>query len=219
MEPPVRADSESIRDEKVKVLKAIPSLDPRNVVRGQFCGYRNEKEVASDSMVETFAALRLNVESWRWEGVPFFIRAGKCLPITCTEVIARFRRPPTIYEGLDLRPNHLRLRISPEIVIALGMMVLASGEGTVGQPVEMELQRYPTADHMGAYERLLTDVLEGDSTLFARQDYVEEAWKIVDPVLKADTKPYEYEMHSWGPVETDKHVLPAGGWHTPLPEN
>ena len=127
MEPPVRTDSESIRDEKVKVLKAIPSLEPRNVVRDQFRGYRNEKGVASDSMVETFAALRLNVDSWRWEGVPFFIRAGKCLPITCTEVIARFRRPPTIYEGLDLRPNHLRLRISPEIVIALGMMVLASG--------------------------------------------------------------------------------------------
>lgn len=215
MESPARADSESIRDEKVKVLKSVRPLEASNVVRGQFRGYRDEDGVAPNSEMETYAALRLEIDSWRWEGVPFFIRTGKCLPITGTEVVARFLHPPTIYEGLDLKANHLRLRISPEIVIALGMMVLSPGEGTAGQPVEMELHRHSSADRMSAYERLLTDALKGDSTLFARQDYVEEAWRIVDPVLTAGTPLYDYDLHTWGPTETDERVLPVGGWHTP----
>jgi len=215
MEPPVRTDSESIREEKVKVLKAIRPLDEHNVVRGQFRGYRAEKGVASDSTVETFAALRLEVNSWRWQGVPFYIRAGKCLPVTCAEIVVRLRRPPTVYRSEDLTPNHLRLRISPEVTIALGMMVMAPGEAMTGQSTEMVASRHPRADEMDAYERVLGDAMKGDPTLFAREDYVEEAWRIVDPVLSANTPIYEYEPGSWGPSEVDRRVSPSGGWHNP----
>lgn len=215
MEPPVRNDSESIRDEKVKVLKAIPPLDVKNVVRGQFRGYRTEQGVAPDSKVETFAALRLEISSWRWQGVPFYIRAGKRLPVTCTEVLVRLRRPPTIYPSQALKSNHLRLRISPDATIALGMMILAPGEEMEGQAVEMLLSRHSQAGEMDAYERLLGDAMEGDATLFAREDYVEEAWRIVDPALMTDTPVYVYSPGSWGPHEVAQRVLPAGGWHNP----
>jgi glucose-6-phosphate 1-dehydrogenase len=215
MEPPVRTDSESIRDEKVRVLKAIPPLDEKCVVRGQFRGYRTEKGVAPDSKVETFAALRLEVNSWRWQGVPFYIRAGKCLPITCTEILVRLRRPPSAYASLALKSNHVRVRISPEVTIALGLMVMAPGEEMVGQSVEILGSRHPLADEMDAYERVLGDALEGDATLFAREDYVEEAWRIVDPVLKANTPIYEYEPRTWGPSEVDQIVSPPGGWNNP----
>jgi glucose-6-phosphate 1-dehydrogenase len=217
MEPPVRTDSESIRDEKVKVLKAMPPLDVKNVVRGQFRGYRTEKGVAPDSKVETFAALRLEINSWRWQGVPFYIRAGKRLPLTCTEVLVRLRRPPTIYPSQALKPNHLRLRISPDVTIALGMMTLTPGAEMAGQAVEMLVSHHPQAGEMDAYERLLGDAMAGDATLFAREDYVEEAWRIVDPALKADTPVYVYEPGSWGPDEVAQRVLPAGGWHNPTP--
>jgi glucose-6-phosphate 1-dehydrogenase len=212
MEPPVRTDSESIRDEKVKVLKAMPPLDPKNLVRGQFRGYRKEPGVAPDSTVETFAALRLEVDSWRWRGVPFYIRAGKCLPVTCTEVVVRLRQPPTMYEGFDLKPNYCRLRISPDIAIALGTNVIAPGQETVSACTEMLASSHPRADEMDAYERVLGDAMEGDATLFAREDYVEEAWRIVDPALKADTPVSEYEPGTWGPREVDRTVSPAGGW-------
>jgi glucose-6-phosphate 1-dehydrogenase len=215
MEPPVRTDSESIRDEKVKVLKAMPPLEVNNVVRGQFRGYRTEKGVAPDSTAETFAALRLEVNSWRWQGVPFYIRAGKCLPVTCTEVLVRLRRPPTVYPSAALPPNHLRLRLSPDVTIALNMMVLAPGNEIAGQGVEMLASRHPPADAMDAYERLLGEAMVGDATLFAREDYVEEAWRIVDPVLKAGTPVYEYEPSTWGPSEVDQRMSPAGGWHNP----
>ena len=215
MEPPVRTDSESIRDEKVKVLKAIPPLDAKNLIRGQFRGYRTEKGVAPESRVETFAALRLQVESWRWQGVPFYIRAGKCLPVTCTEILVRLRRPPTVYPSTALTTNHMRLRISPEATIALGMMVLAPGQELVGQPVEMVASHHPRADEMAAYERLLGDAMAGDATLFAREDYVEEAWRIVDPVLKADTPVYEYDPKTWGPGEVEQRILPGGAWDNP----
>jgi glucose-6-phosphate 1-dehydrogenase len=216
MEPPVRTDSESIRDEKVKVLRAIPPLEDPSVVRGQFRGYRKEAGVAPDSQVETFAALRLEVNSWRWQGVPFYIRAGKCLPVTCAEVVVRLRRPPTVYQGFNLTPNWLRLRISPEVTIALGMMVIAPGDETVGQAAEMIASRCPRADEEDAYERVLGDAMEGDATLFAREDYVEEAWRIVDPVLKAGTPVYEYEPGTWGPAEADQRVAPSGGWLNPV---
>ncbi len=216
MEPPVRPDSESIRDEKVKVLKAIPPLEEKSVVRGQFRGYRKEKGVAPDSTVETFAALRLEVDSWRWQGVPFYIRAGKCLPVTCAEVVVRLRRPPTVYPGFTLTPNWLRLRISPEVTIALGMMVMAPGEETVGQVAEMIASRHPRAEDMDAYERMLGEALKGDATLFAREDYVEEAWRIVDPVVKAGTPVYEYEPGTWGPKEVDQRAAPPGGWLDPM---
>ena len=212
MEPPVRTDSESIRDEKVKVLKAIPPLDERNVVRGQFRGYRREKGVAPDSKVETFAALRLQVDSWRWQGVPFYIRAGKCLPVTYTEVLVRLRWPPSVYPSAALAANHVRIRISPEPAIALGMMVMTPGQDLSGQPVELVTSRHPRADDVDAYERVLGDAMAGDATLFAREDYVEEAWRIVDPVLKANSPVYEYEPGAWGPSEVDGKVLPNGGW-------
>jgi glucose-6-phosphate 1-dehydrogenase len=215
MEPPVRTDSETIRDEKVKVLKAIPPLEANNLVRGQFRGYRQEKGVAPDSTVETFAALRLEVDSWRWKGVPFYIRAGKNLAVTCTEVLGRFRKPPTVVKESALSRNHLRFRISPEMTIAVGTTVMAPGEVLKGETVEMVASRHPRPDEMEAYERMLGDAMAGDATLFARQDYVEEAWRIVDPVLKADTPIYEYEKGAWGPSEVDQKVSPAGGWHNP----
>ena len=215
MEPPVRTDSETIRDEKVKVLKAIPPLEANNLVRGQFRGYRQEKGVAPDSKVETFAALRLEVDSWRWKGVPFYIRGGKNLPVTCTEVLGRFRKPPTVIRESALSQNHLRFRISPEMTIAVGTIVMAPGEVMKGETVEMVASRHPRPDEMEAYERVLGDAMAGDATLFAREDYVEEAWRIVDPALKASTPIYEYEKGAWGPSEVDQRVSPAGGWHNP----
>ena len=215
MEPPVRIDSETIRDEKVKVLKAIPALETANVVRGQFRGYRQEKGVAPGSRVETFAAMRLEIDSWRWKGVPFFIRAGKNLPMTCTEVIGRFRKPPAVIPESDLNQNHLRFRISPEMTIAVGTTVMGPSEAMKGEMVEMVASRHPRPEEMEAYERVLGDAMSGDASHFARQDYVEEAWRIVDPVLKADTPVFEYEKGSWGPKEVEPGVSPPGGWHNP----
>jgi glucose-6-phosphate 1-dehydrogenase len=215
MEPPVRTDSETIRDEKVKVLKAIPLLEANNLVRGQFQGYRQEKGVSPDSKMETFAALRLSIDSWRWKGVPFYIRAGKNLPVTCTEVIARFRNPPTVVKESALSRNHLRFRISPEMTIAVGTTVMAPGEVLKGEKVEMVASRHPCPEEMDAYERVLGDAMAGDATLFARQDYVEEAWRIVDPLLKADTPIYEYLKGTWGPSEADQILSPDERWHNP----
>jgi glucose-6-phosphate 1-dehydrogenase len=215
MEPPVRTNSESIRDEKVKVLKAIPSLAADDVVRGQFRGYRLEKGVAADSQVETFVALRLQIDSWRWQGVPFYIRAGKCLPVTCTEVVVRLRRPPTMFHGFDLEPNCCRFRISPDITIAIGANVIAPGQEACSQTAEMLATQLPRADEMDAYERVLGDAMQGDATLFAREDYVEEAWRIVDPVLKDLSPVHDYAPGTWGPKEVDSSVSPPGGWQNP----
>jgi len=216
MEPPVRTDSESIRDEKVKVLKSIESLSPDDIVRGQFRGYRTEKGVASSSTVETFAALRLRIDSWRWQDVPIYIRAGKCLPVTCTEVVVRLRQPPTMYHGFSLEPNYCRFRISPDVTIAIGANVVAPETDTESQTAEMVGTRLPQAGEMDAYERVLGDAMHGDATLFAREDYVEEAWRIVDPVLKAETPVYEYEPGTWGPKEVDSRISPPGGWQNPM---
>jgi glucose-6-phosphate 1-dehydrogenase len=215
MEPPVRIDSESIRDEKVKVLKAIPALEERNLVRGQFRGYLDEKGVAKNSKVETFAALKLEIDSWRWRGVPFYIRAGKNLPVTCTEVVCRLRRPPTVIPADVLTSNYLRFRISPDVTVAMGMTVMAPGEGLAGEPAEMLASEPPSVADMDAYERVLGDAMDGDATLFAREDYVEEAWRIVDPLLKHATPVYSYEPKSWGPNEMES-VTPAGGWQNPV---
>ena len=215
MEPPVRTDSESIRDEKVKVLKAIPPLKAEDLVRGQFRSYRNEKGVAPDSQTETFAALRLEIDSWRWKGVPFYIRAGKSLPVTCTEIVVRLRRPPSMYGNQALKQNHFRFRINPDISVAFGLNVMSPEEEGLGQAVEILGSSLPRADEMDAYERVLTDAMAGDATLFARQDYVEEAWRIVDPVLKAGTPVYEYEPGSWGPDQVSQRVTPPGGWQNP----
>jgi len=216
MEPPVRTDSESIRDEKVKVLKAIPPLGPNDLVRSQFCGYRNEQGVARNSDTETFAALRLKIDSWRWKGVPFYIRAGKCLPVTCTEITVRLREPPTMFEGYKLKPNYVRLQISPETVFALGMMSISPEDENVAQCLESVASRHRCPTEMDAYERLLGDAMVGDPTHFAREDYVEEAWRIVDVVLKASTPVTEYEPGTWGPADTDTRVCPPGGWQNPI---
>jgi glucose-6-phosphate 1-dehydrogenase len=218
MEAPVRMDSESIRDEKVKVLKAIPALEEKNVLRGQFRGYLQEKGVAPESKVETFAALKLEVNSWRWHGVPFYIRAGKCLPITSTEIVCRLKKPPTVVSAEVLHSNYLRFQISPEVSIAMGMTVMAPGEKLVGQAAEMIANRQPDAQEMDAYERVLGDAMSGDATLFAREDYVEEAWRIVDPLLTQPTAVYPYEPKTWGPNEMER-VTPPGGWQNPVVAN
>jgi glucose-6-phosphate 1-dehydrogenase len=215
MEPPVRNDSESVRDEKVKVLKAIPEITPTDVVRGQFRTYRDEPGVAKDSRTETFAAMKLNIHSWRWKDVPFYVRAGKLLPVTCTEIVARFRKPPTLLSNGALKENHLRFRISPDVAIGMGMMTLASADTFAMESTEMLASSAPRAGEMEAYERLLTAAMEGDGTLFAREDYVEEAWRIVDPILKTDSPIYEYDPKTWGPHEVDR-LMPEGGWHNPV---
>jgi glucose-6-phosphate 1-dehydrogenase len=215
MEPPVRADSESIRDEKVKVLKAIPPLDPKDLVRGQFKGYRNEPGVAKDSKVETFAALKLHIDSWRWRGVPFYIRAGKNLPVTCTEILVRLRQAPTMYRHHDLEQNCVRLRISPDVVLAFGLNVTSPVDESQSEFSELQASRHPCAAEMDAYERVLGDAMAGDATLFAREDYVEEAWRIVDPALKAGTPVFEYEPKTWGPTEVER-VTPPNGWSNPV---
>jgi glucose-6-phosphate 1-dehydrogenase len=214
MEPPVRDDSETIRDEKAKVLKAIPALTADDIVRGQFRGYRKEPGVNPNSQTETFAIVKLQVDSWRWKGVPFYIRAGKNMPVTATEVFARFRKPPTILREAEMTPNHLRFRISPETAIALGATTMARPDEPSGQFVEMLSCLHPAPGEMAAYERVLGDAITGDRTLFAREDYVEEAWRIVDPALKLGTPIYEYEPQTWGPAEADR-LKPAGGWRNP----
>jgi glucose-6-phosphate 1-dehydrogenase len=212
MEPPARLDTESIRDERVKALKSIPPLGTRNLVRGQFRGYLKEKGVAQDSQVETFAALKLEIDSWRWRGVPFYIRAGKCLPTTFTEVVVRLLRPPTVFQSADLQSNYFRFRISPDNSIAFGLNFAVPGDEMVGASTEITGCRAPAPDNMDAYERVLGDAMAGDPSLFAREDYVEEAWRIVDPALKASTPICQYEQNTWGPAEVENRVSPPGGW-------
>jgi glucose-6-phosphate 1-dehydrogenase len=216
MEPPVSSESESIRDEKVKVLKAIPALRIEDVVRGQFIGYRNEKGVAPNSVVETFAAVKLSVNNWRWQGVPFYIRAGKCLPVTATEVLVQFRQPPALYTSQPPPPNHMRFRISPDVAIALGTIVKTPGEAAAGHPVELLAVHHPDGAEMDPYERLLGDAMKGNATEFAREDYVEEAWRIVEPVLNGDWPVYQYKPGTWGPIESNKLIAETGTWHDPV---
>ena len=216
MEPPARLDSESMRDEKVKVLKSIPPLATKNVVRGQFRGYRDEPGVAADSKVETFAELQLEIDSWRWQGVPFFIRAGKCLPVTSTEVVVRLRHPPRIFPRVSAPANYVRFRISPDVAIAIGATVMDAADAMIGEHVELLASEHPAADEMDAYERVLGDAMIGDATLFAREDYVEEAWRIVDPILKQATPVFEYTPGTWGPSEGATAIVPHGGWQDPV---
>ena len=217
MEEPANQASESIRNEKVKVLQSIPEIKPEDVLRGQFVGYHEEKGVAPNSTVETFAALRLSVNNWRWSGVPFYIRSGKNLPITCTEVMVRLRRPPvTAFNAATGPQNYIRMRISPEMTIALAVSIAGTSNKDPRREVEMVATRHPEAQEMEAYERVLTDAMAGDSTLFARQDYVEEAWRIVDPLLRNMPEVHPYEPHTWGPSNDD--IVPPGGWDNPRPE-
>jgi glucose-6-phosphate 1-dehydrogenase len=215
MEPPAGTDSESVRDERVKVLKAMAPLDPSHVVRGQFRGYRNEPGVAGDSKMETFAAVRFEINSWRWKGVPFFIRAGKSLPVTCTEVLVRFCHPPEIYSHTALPANYLRFRISPDITIALGMQALDETDAMAGRSVELMVTEDAGAGGMDAYERLLHDAMKGEATLFAREDSVEQAWRVVEPILGTVTPVSEYEPKTWGPAQAQQITSGYTPWHDP----
>ncbi len=218
MEPPAAGDPEATRDEKAKVLKAIAPIDPANLVRGQFKNYRKEPGVDPHSQVETFAAIKIEINNWRWQGVPIFIRAGKCLPLTCTEVFVTLRRPPAVYSKSPPPPNYVRFRLSPDVSIAIGSMLKAPGEYMIGHPEELIMSHQPEGDEMDAYERLLGDAIRGDATLFAREDAVEESWRIVDPALDGGTTLYTYDQGSWGPSEVDMNLLPPRGWHAPRME-
>jgi len=215
MEPPTGLHCDAIRDEQVKVFRTIPPLDPTHLVRGQFTGYKKEEGVAADSQVETFDAVRLEVQSWRWSGVPFLIRAGKCLPVTTTEVLVKLRKPPLDILG-DESSNHFRFRLGPgEISISLSARVKRPGEELVSKPAHLSVVEEPTADEVDAYERLLGDAMRGDGMLFVREDAVEAAWAIVYPILANDTPLHSYEPGSWGPHEAVGLADDVGGWHNP----
>ena len=217
MEPPSSVYGESIRDEQGKILKSIAPLAPVDVVQGQFEGYRDEDGVARDSKVATYAAVHLRVESWRWAGVPFYIRAGKSMATTATEVVVEFRHPPQVVfrDMPPLMGNYVRFRLGPDVVIALGANAKRAGEEMLGQRTELSVVRQPTSDEMGAYERLLGDAMDGDATLFARQDAVEAAWAIVDPLLSVEHAPVPYPVGSWGPQEANLLTESVGGWSNP----
>ena len=212
MEPPARsADGETRRDEKVKVLKAIAPLDPKTLHRGQFRGYLDEPGVAPGSRTETFAALRLEIDSWRWQGVPFFIRAGKRLPVLRTGVIVKLRRPPSV-AGVPHDANYVRFQLTPTFEIALGATVREPGEPR-GHPLELIAHHDHEGTERDAYAELLSDAMRGETFRFARQDYVEEAWRIVEPALHADEAPTPYEPGTWGPPAGE--ALVPGGWAEP----
>ena len=220
MEAPSSTYAEAIRDEQAKVLRTVRPLSAEHMVLGQFQGYLDEAGVAKDSPVPTYAALRLFVDSWRWEGVPFYVRAGKSLQVHATEVFVEFRNPPPVVfsEPPPPRGNYVRFRLSPQVVIALGAQAKRPGERMTGRPVELSVVDQPPPGEdgrMGDYERLLGDAMMGDATLFARQDVVEAAWAIVDPVIQGASAPHPYEPGSWGPRQADRLVADVGGWNTP----
>ena len=216
MEPPATAIQQSVRDEQVKILKTMRPLGAADVVRGQFTDYRKERGVAPDSHVETFVAARIHIDSWRWEGVPFLVRAGKRMAATTTEVMVTLRRPPlsSLCPG---ETNYVRFRLSPDVTIALGARVKRPGEEMVGDQTELKVLHQPDGDELDAYERLLDDAMDGNPTLFARQDGVEAAWAVVDPVLGNATPVHEYPQGSWGPVEADRLTDGSRPWHNPAP--
>jgi len=216
MEAPAGHDPEAVRDEKARIFKAIKPLEPAEVVRGQFKGYRAEAGVALDSAVETFAALRLQVETWRWAGVPFYIRTGKCLPVTATEIVVSLKHPPRIFfnENEPSQANYIRFRLSPNVLISLGARAKVPGDAMVGEEVEL-VARHHHGDEMSPYERLLGDAMRGDATLFAREDAVEAAWRVVDPILGDVTPVHSYEPNTWGPSEANAIIAGDGGWHNP----
>jgi glucose-6-phosphate 1-dehydrogenase len=221
MEAPAGGDPEALRDAKTRVLEAIEPITADHIVRGQFRGYHDEPGVAADSRVETFAAVRLGIDSWRWAGVPFYIRVGKCLPVTCTEVLVELRPPPRSVFGekpsaLE-RANHLRFRLSPDVAIALGVRSKVAGEAMSGQDVELLATR--EAGGMLPYARLLGDAMKGDASLFARQDAIEAQWQVVDGILDGATPVHEYDRGTWGPAEADRIIARSGGWHRPQPKD
>ncbi len=216
MEPPSSVNSDAIRDQKAVVLKAMRPLDPSNVVRGQYRGYRQENGVSPDSQVETFAAVKIHINNWRWADVPFYIRAGKCLPVTATEIIVELRRPPRYVFG-EREPyhsNHFIFRISPIVRISIGARAKIPGEAMQGEEVELYAV-HQSPDEMPPYERLLSDAMRGEETLFVREDTVEAAWRVVDPILDTVTPISEYAQNTWGPSQADQLIKKDGGWHNP----
>jgi glucose-6-phosphate 1-dehydrogenase len=211
-------DPDGIREESARLLRAIKPLDPAHVVRGQFRGYRGEPGVAPDSPIETFVAVQLFIDTWRWSGVPFYIRAGKCLPVTSTTVTVSFKRPPreTFGEIVPAFSNHLRFRLSPDVLIGLGIRVKVPGERRVGEDVEL-VAAQNEGDAMAPYERLLGDAMRGDPSLFASEKTVEAQWRIVDPILGNLTPLYFYDKGSWGPTEADQVIARDGIWYNPKP--
>jgi glucose-6-phosphate 1-dehydrogenase len=216
MDAPAGHDPETMQAEKLRIFRAMQPLDPKEVVRGQFRGYRDENGVAKDSQVETFTALRLRIDTWRWAGVPFFIRAGKNLPVTATEVRVTLKRPPlAIFDPSDKMPsNYFRLRLSPEVVIGEGALAKLNGEDMRGEPVEL-IARHNTQADKSPYERLLGDAVRGDTSLFTQDDCVEAAWRVVDPVLSGGLPVAEYEPGTWGPAAANKIIDGAEVWHDP----
>jgi len=220
MEAPSAAYGEAIRDEQAKVLRNVRPLSAENMVRGQFRGYRDEPGVSKTSYMATYAALRLYVDSWRWEGVPFYVRAGKTLKMTCTEIMVELKNPPQVVfsEPIPAMGNYVRFRLNPQVAIAIGARAKRPGEGMQGQPLELSVVEQPLQGNdgrLGDYARLLNDAMTGDATLFARQDVVEAAWAIVDPVIHGPSPMYEYDPGSWGPPQADRLVAEIGGWNTP----
>jgi glucose-6-phosphate 1-dehydrogenase len=215
MEPPTSMYFESVRDEKVKVFRSVHPLDPAHLVRGQFKGYTREPGVAPNSQVETFAAIRVEVDSWRWAGVPFLIRAGKCLPLTATEVFVKLKRPPL--KTLGNGTNYFRFRLGPELCLGLGARIKDPREKMASMPTELLALQIDQGEEEQPYERLLTDAMHGDATLFVRQDAVEAAWAIVDPILGNVSPLRIYDPGTWGPVEADRLAADRGGWHNPDP--
>jgi glucose-6-phosphate 1-dehydrogenase len=218
MEEPAAGDEDGLRSARTRVLASIKPLEPANVVRGQFVGYRSEPGVAADSRVETYAAVRLDIDSWRWAGVPFYIRTGKRLPVTCTEVMVELRRPPRSVFGEFIGDpgfvNYVRFRLGPNVAIALGVRSKKPGEALVGAPLEL-LTAEDDSDKAGPYERLLGDALKGDPSLFAREDTVEAAWRVVQPILGNASPVFDYAPGTWGPGEAERMASASGGWRDP----
>jgi len=220
MDPPVGHEQRARQAEKLRLFRAMRPLDPKEVVRGQFRGYRAEKGVAADSQVETFAALRLHIDTWRWADVPFYIRAGKCLPVTATEVVVTLKAPPlAIFDASDTMPcNYFRLRLSPEVIISTGALVKRTGEDMRGEPVEL-IARHHSDDEKSPYQRLLGDAVRGDASLFTQDEAVEAAWQVVDPVLRDPLPVAQYEPASWGPAAAAQVIDGDDTWHDPKPES
>jgi len=215
MEPPVDRQPDALRDAKHRAFDAMRALSPSEVVRGQYRGYRQEKDVAPNSTVETFAALRLQLDTPRWSGVPIYIRAGKRLPVTSTEIRVDLRQSPhAVFDSSPHEPNFVRFRLSPDVIVSFGARIKAPGEAMVGENVEL-LARDSTVDDMTPYERLLGDAWRGDAMLFVREDEVESAWRVVEPVLDNVVPIHEYEPGTWGPAEADKLIAGDGGWRNP----
>ena len=214
MEPPTTMHHDALHDEQVKILRAIPPVHPAHVVRGQFRGYHDEPGVAPGSTVETFAAVRLEVDSWRWADVPFVLRAGKNLPVTVTEVAVCFQRPPLLRLA-QRDANYLRFRLGPDIAIGLGTRIKAPGKQMETIPSELAAVAHPVADEMDAYERLLTDAMAGEGLLFVREDAVDAAWAIVEPILDNVTPVHQYDPGTWGPPEAERLAKGLGGWRDP----